>query len=163
MVALPGIAAPAGVGRCLEAAYRGQCPGVDPDELMRWRAESRAAFQKRSVEDVLRDVEAARRELLLAVTEEQANVDMGWPAQREYADLRGRQIPELPEAACREGISFLSAVKDRDGREKVVLQAAPAELVRRFLAGELVPGLCDYYGDPARGFAGGYTSPKGQS
>lgn len=44
------------------------------------------------------------------------------------------------------------------GREKVVLQAVPqgSDLVHRFLAGEIVPGLKDYYGDPARGFAGGY-------
>jgi hypothetical protein len=38
----------------------------------------------------------------------------------------------------------------------VVLMAAPPDLVRRFLSGEIVPGLVDYYGDPARGFAGGY-------
>jgi hypothetical protein len=43
------------------------------------------------------------------------------------------------------------------GREKVVLQAAPADLVRRFLAGEVVPGLKDMYGAPERGFAGGYV------
>jgi hypothetical protein len=77
----------------------------------------------------------------------------------EYADLRGRDIPELPEAACREGTAFLATQRDRDGREKVVLQAAGPDLVRRFLAGEIVPGLIDYYGDPERGFAGGYVRP----
>lgn len=40
----------AAADHCLAAAYRGECPGVDPDALMRWRAESRAAFQGRSVE-----------------------------------------------------------------------------------------------------------------
>lgn len=75
----------------------------------------------------------------------------------DYADFRGLDpIPELPEAAAREGIPFLATVKDRDGREKVVLQVAGPELVKRFMDGSLVPGLVDVYGDPARGFAGGY-------
>jgi len=137
----------AAADHCLAAAYRGECPGVDPDELMKWRAETRAAHQGRSVNDVLADVEAARTVLRESRTE------------AGYADLRGRSIPELPEAAAREGIPFIATVKDRDGREKVVLQAAPVPLVQRFLAGELIPGLVEYYGDPARGFAGGYTTP----
>lgn len=31
----------AAADHCLGAAYRGECPGVDPDALMRWRAEGR--------------------------------------------------------------------------------------------------------------------------
>jgi hypothetical protein len=27
----------AAADHCLAAAYRGECPGVDPDALMRWR------------------------------------------------------------------------------------------------------------------------------
>jgi hypothetical protein len=137
----------AAADHCLESAYRGLCPGVDPERLMRWRAESRAAFQGRTVEAVLADVESARRILQEAIAQ----------GDREFADLRGFGIiPELPEAACREGIPFLAEMADRDGRRKVVLQAAPPDLVARFLAGEVVPGLVDTYGDPARGFAGGY-------
>jgi hypothetical protein len=65
-------------------------------------------------------------------------------------------VPELPEAAAREGIAFLATVRERDGREKVVLQAAPPELIAAFLRGDICPELVDRYGDPARGFAGGY-------
>lgn len=166
----------AAADHCLESAYRGRCPGVDPDALMRWRAESRAAFQKRTVADVLRDVEAARAILrAAAVAPKRLVVDLLHPADREgyvaaasgsgdeyydgyavVADLRGRHVPELPEAAAREGIAFLAAVKDRDGREKVVLQAASPQLVALFLAGGVVAGLVDMYGDPMRGLAGGY-------
>jgi len=32
----------AAADHCLGAAYRGECPGVEPDELMQWRAESPA-------------------------------------------------------------------------------------------------------------------------
>jgi hypothetical protein len=174
---------------CLEAAYRGRCPGVDPDALMQWRAESRAAFQGRKWRcckcGQVRDDSEPGRTWNLSVEDANSPGGQGpcggtheWrsPAQQlladveiarealrdafvgEYADLRGRSIPELPEAAAREGIPFAAAVRDRDGREKVVLQAASPDLVRRFLAGEIVPGLMDTYGDPARGFAGGYTS-----
>ncbi len=154
----------AAADQCLEAAYRGRCPGVKPDALMRWRVESRAAFQGRTVSAVLADVEAARKRLLDAAVEGYY-VPLG-PAggdDMDYehialADLRGENIPELPEAAAREGVPFLATVKDRDGREKVVLQSASPELVQRFLAGEIVPGLVDRYGDPARAFAGGYIA-----
>lgn len=151
----------AAADHCLEAAYRGRCPGVDPDALMRWRAESRAAFQGRAVADVVADVEAARQRLRAAVTHP-ADIEScprwsdGTPMASEYADLRGESIPELPEAAARECIPFIAEQTGRDGRRKVVLMAAPPKLVSRFMAGEVVPGLVDYYGDPMRGLAGGY-------
>lgn len=143
----------AAADHCLEHAYRGRCPGVDPEELMTWRAASRADFQKRPVSEILSEISAARALLRKAVTVNSHGV---------YADLRGRSIPELPEAAAREGIPFLASVQepDRAGmntfREKVVIQAAPPELVSRFMAGEIIQGLTDVYGDPQRGFAGGY-------
>jgi hypothetical protein len=166
----------AAADHCLAAAYRGECPGVDPDALMRWRVASRAAHQGRTEEEVLADVETARRMLRESAGSGGCPRCGGWggcigempphgddetchAGPYRLADLRGESIPELPEAAAREGIPFLASVRDRDGREKVVLQCATPELVERFLAGELVPGLVDMYGDPARGFAGGYTSP----
>lgn len=170
----------AAADHCLNAAYRGQCPGVDPDALMQWRAESRAAFQKRSVAEVLADVEAARKKLRDAIADQVARSGYGQPS--EYigngqirwdngsgymevsdcdfmgiiADLRGEHIHELPEASAREGIPFLASMQDRDGRKKVSIMGAGERLVRKFLDGKLVSGLADYYGDPARGFAGGY-------
>src|SRR5690606_24913959 len=53
----------AAADHCLAAAYAGECPGVDPDALMVWRAETRAAFQGRSPDDILADVERARQAL----------------------------------------------------------------------------------------------------
>jgi len=161
----------AAADHCLGAAYRGECPGVDPDELMTWRAESRAAFQGRSVDAVLADVEAAREEIRMAAGyREQRYVDACELAEScgdEYhgplagmlADLRGKHVPELPEAACREGIPYIATITDRDGREKVVMGAASDVLVREFLSGRIVDGLTGMYGDPARGFAGGYITP----
>lgn len=53
----------AAADHCLSAAYRGECPGVDPDALMQWRAESRAKFQGRPVAEVLLDIERAKAEI----------------------------------------------------------------------------------------------------
>jgi hypothetical protein len=132
---------------CLAAAYRGECPGVDPDTLMQWRVESRAAFQGRSAEAIMADVERARAALQSA-----PQVD-SLPGR--VADFRSGTIPELPEAAAREGIAFLATVADRDGRKKIVLQCATPEQIDAFLREHPAQ---DKYGDPARGFAGGYLA-----
>jgi hypothetical protein len=134
----------AAADHCLAAAYRGECPGVDPDELMRWRAASRAAFQRRTEAEVLADVERAIDTLRAA-----PRVTIAGVAVADLGDAT--TVPEAPEAACRAGVPFLATVTERDGRRKQVLQAAPAEVVSAWMAEH--PGS---YGDPARGFAGRY-------
>jgi len=48
-VAIPSdLVLTAAADHCLAAAYRGECPGVDPRALMQWRATSRAEFQRGS-------------------------------------------------------------------------------------------------------------------
>src|SRR5690606_33311228 len=117
----------AAADHCLAAAYRGECPGVDPDELMHWRVAVRAAHQGRPVAELLEDVEQACERLRAAPV-----VALG--ERLAARDLRGKHVPELPEAAVREGMVYLATVADRDGREKVVLGGhADAEMVRAFL------------------------------
>lgn len=140
----------AAADHCLAAAYQGKCPGVDPDELMTWRAETRASFQRRSVGEVLADVDRARSALRVAESIELA------PGVRAK-DMRGKDYPELPEAAAREGVCFLAALKERDGSIKVVCQAGSPEQIRAFMnCWAVKQGLERVYGDPERGFAGGY-------
>lgn len=140
----------AAADHCIGAAYRGRCPGIDPEELGRWRAKWRAEFQKRSVEEVLADVEATTRAL------EQAPVVFF--GDRWFRDMRREEVyPELPEAGLRAGISYLSGpLKDRDQRVKYCASGIKSE-IEAFLAhaGEQL-GLVDIYGDPERGYAGGY-------
>lgn len=178
----------AAADHCLAAAYRGECPGVDPDALMRWRVEQRAAHQGRSVEEVLADVERAREALMDApvvrLSPEPWEPACGvhgrtgacWqsggpdPSVRTDAcyamgdpllavDMRERVVPELPEAAAREGVCFLARLPGPDGRTKIVCQAGSPEQIRAFMtAWAPAQGLVDIYGDPARGFAGGYLA-----
>src|SRR5690606_30679244 len=190
----------AAADHCLGAAYRGECPGVDPDALLRWRVEQRARFQGRNAEQILEDIERARDLLSDPDTVELApgirvvdvrgyclvTHDCGRKELRHenYMDhvshkhgcpgspYTPRQwcngwtvepgIPELPDAAAREGVAYLATVSvDGSGREcrpKIVLGGCTTpEMVRAFLE-DWAPahGLVDCYGDPARGFAGGY-------
>jgi len=57
---IPNAALIAAADHCLAAAYRGECPGVNPDALMAWRVRSRSDFQGRPESEVIRDIEAAR-------------------------------------------------------------------------------------------------------
>ncbi len=141
----------AAADHCLAAAYRGECPGVDPDALMRWRVETRAKHQGLTTEALLSRINGAR----LALRDAE-RVDLG--NGQTVADLRDREVPELPEAAVRDGVAYLATVADRDGRKKIVLGGHTSpETVKAFLeTWAPAQGLVDLYGDPARGFAGGY-------
>jgi hypothetical protein len=76
-------------------------------------------------------------------------------------DLRGPAIPELPEAAARDGVCFLASLRERDGRTKVVCQSGTPEQIEAFMCvWGPAHGLTDIYGDPARGFAGGYLAAR---
>lgn len=143
----------AAADHCLGAAYQGECPGVEPDGLMRWRAASRAAYQRRSVEAVLADVEATTAALRdaqpIGLSEDTISV----------ADMRREPpYPELPEAAARAGRGYISGpLIGPDGRRKYTCSGSP-EQVRAFMS-IWAPdhGIVGIYGDPARGFAGGYA------
>lgn len=141
----------AAADHCLGAAYHGDCPGVDPDALMRWHVASRAAFEGRSEQAVLRDVEAARMALRAASRVELApGIDA--------ADMRETPVRELLMAAAREGQCCLSAVRARDGRTKIGCLVGSAAQVETFMQ-TWAPAqhLVDIYGDAVRGFAGAYV------
>ena len=141
----------AAADHCLRAAYAGECPGVEPDDLLAFRAASRAAFQRRSPEEVQADVEATTEALRMGPLEYLGN---GYTARDMRRDP---PWPELPEAAARLGESYIAGpIPDRSGRAKITCSGVPA-VVRVFMD-EWAPGegLQDIYGDPARGFAGGY-------
>jgi hypothetical protein len=138
----------AAADHCLRDAYAGRCPAVSQDDVAEFRIRTRARHQGRSEAAVMADIEAAMRVLCQAPV-----LDLTADSGFEVKDIRGLgPIPELPEAACRLGTPFLAHVGD-----KIVLQVADSSLARVFMecwapAQELIR----IYGDPARGFAGGY-------
>jgi|SRR5579885_395507 len=157
----------AAADHCLTAAYKGQCPGVDPQRLMIWRAESRAKYQRRKVEDVLKDVESTTQALLNAQRE---CAHCGYPEPQckcpqplLIADMTraledGGPYPELPEAAARIGIGYVAGPMIAESRTKYVMSGTPDEV--RAWINSASGFLIDIYGDPERGFAGGYLPPN---
>jgi len=137
----------AAADHCLAAAYAGRCPGVDPENVKVFRENSRAEFLELSLEEY-RDLISKAEQALLEAPELVPGIK----------NLGEQHVREAPEAACRLGIAFLAQITEKgSGRKKVVLQGAVRpEHVNAFKAGELIPGLKDAYGDPQRGFAGGY-------
>lgn len=138
----------AAADHCLADAYAGRCPGIDPDELQTYRMQTRAKAQNRTVSDVQKDVQQAKIKLTLAPVIQIAGVSV--------ADCRGQTIPELPEAAARMQTPFISDFMLTDGRIKVGLMSAPQNVVQTWMQ---TCGLNDLYGDPARGYAGGFYQP----
>jgi hypothetical protein len=164
----------AAADHCLGSAYKGECPGVDPEALLAWRMVSRAAFQGRAVAEVEAETAAARQALraapmLLVPKYPGVAVEAGalwlqidWQAisRIDYGirDLRGPVIPELPEAAVREGVCFVATMPPtaREPRTKIVCMSGTPEQIQAFQRWAAAEGLTGIYGDPARGFAGGY-------
>lgn len=141
----------AAADHCLGAAYAGACPGVDPDALLRWHVASRAAFEQRSSDAVLHDVEATRIALRTAPRIELAHGVFA-------ADVRAAPPAELLLAAAREGQCCVSAVTARDGRTKIgCLVGSEAQVTSFMHTWAPAHHLVDVYGDPVRGFAGGYV------
>lgn len=143
----------AAADHCLAAAYRGQCPGVDPNELAEWRIQSRAEYQRKNPSILRQQIEAAKALLRKAPSAVIGGV--------RVADMTHMgHVPELPEAAALTGIPFIAKTKDRGGLDKIVIQAAPPEAVEAFIQSwAQALGLTNVYGDPMRGFAGGFVNP----
>lgn len=130
---------------CLGAAYKGQCPGVSPEAMRSHRTRVRSAFQGISPEELETLVASAEVELEKAPEFSPGIKDM----------RRDTPVPELPEAALRKGIGYISGpLVGKDGRRKFTCSGS-REQVEAFIQAN-PRGLVDVYGDPARGFAGGY-------
>jgi hypothetical protein len=163
----------AAADHCLGAAYAGKCPGVDVGALGEWRIAARAAHQGRSADEIRTDIESSMAALraapmvtLLDVADMPHTYDHDWSrsvcdgCNREPVvcrDMRDIHVSELPEAGTRLGESYIAiGLPGPDGRRKVVCSGT-GEVVSAFLNNWAARnGLADCYGDPARGFAGGY-------
>lgn len=142
----------AAADHCLGAAYRGDCPGVEPQTLLRWHVASRAAFERRTTADILADITATQR-----VLQQAPRVQLA--AGCLTADVRDARVPELLLAAASAEQCCLSAVVARDGRTKIgCLVGSPAQITAFMKEWAPAQGLIDVYGDPLRGFAGAYRA-----
>lgn len=136
----------AAADHCLTAAYQGKCPGVSVEDLRSFREESRAKAKNISIDELQSQIEAAIEVLNTAPTIEMANHSVVFIEEPNLP-------PELAEASARIAKPYVYLRTERDGRKKSGVRSAPVEVVKAFIEN---CDLNDIYGDPHRGFAGGY-------
>ncbi len=175
---MPRLRLIAAADHCLSHAYRYRCPGISGIEVAAHRNETRSAWQGRPVEALVADIGRAA-EALRAAPEMETTPDpecpecggtglcagdegdeVACPVCATYiADMRGRpHLPEMGEASAQMGQCFVAdGLPGPDGRVKVSCASGSPEEIRAFQRWAVAQGLVDIYGDPARGFAGGYV------
>jgi hypothetical protein len=136
---------------CLTAAYRGECPGVSPEELAEFRIRTRSVNRNIPRELLLEQIEAARQLLVEAPRLEIEGVPVAWIAQAD-------EIPELSEASARYNIPYMYHQRENpySERMKAGILGASARVIRHWMS---TCELTDVYGAPERGYAGGYYTP----
>jgi hypothetical protein len=134
----------AAADHCLMHAYQGRCPGVTAHELRAWRTQSRARARGLQEEELARQIAQASVKLQQADRIKLGGIDVAFVSD---------EIPEAPEASAREGIPYVYVRRENDGRTKAGIQSAPPEAIQEWMD---TCGLQGIYGDPQRGFAGGY-------
>ncbi len=146
----------AAADHCLSAAYQGQCPGISPDAIFDWRMQSRAAFQNVPVDELKKTV---KNSVELLKNAEAVNTPDG--IKQKFVRLDGT-IPEAPEAAAITGIAVEYQMMDnRKGQMKVgLIGVLDPSLGKWWMEQKRAEGLEGIYGDPVRGFAGGYLPTK---
>lgn len=139
---------------CLNHAYQGHCPGVEPFEVRQSRIAGRAQFQRISEEQMLTKINAA-----IAVIKQLPSIEI---AGHPFKDAMDRFVPELPEASAMLNMPIIYTRREpRLGLTKVgVLNGtAPALVAWMKWASEQIY-LMQLYGDPDRGYAGAYVRPS---
>lgn len=133
---------------CLTAAYQGECPGVDPDELLFMRASWQALMTYRSMGDTLTSILAAAK----AVNQ---HYD---PAAGMSIFLDPTRTPaDLPEGAARAGKAVRYRSLSLDGVLKEMVKGGTPAQLAAFIAEHEALGRRTY-GNPYRGYAGAYLT-----
>lgn len=134
---------------CPSHAFMGRCPGIDIAELKAMRARNSAAFNKMTEAEWLATVDAA-----IATLRE---LPVAYAGGGEYR-VAVEDIPLLNHAQLIAGIpvQYIMQGNARDARCKVGLLGGEPEMISAWMAEKSAGELVDVYGDPQRGYAGGY-------
>ena len=135
----------AAADHCLTSAYQGLCPGVLPADLQAWREQSRSQARGIEPEKLRRQISMALESLKAAPRVTLEGIEVAW--------FDGEPPREASEASARAAFPYAYIKKQDDGRVKSGIRSAPAKAVAYWMKN---CGLKNTYGDPQRGFAGGY-------
>lgn len=131
---------------CLTAAYQGQCPGVDPHELLFLRASWKAHITQRTLTDVMEGI-------LEAAARVRRHLDA---VSGESRFLDPTRVPaDLPEGAAYAGIPVRYRAWMPDGRVKEMFKGGTPGAIEAFLDEHRAAGR-EVYGNPHRGYGGAY-------
>lgn len=131
---------------CLTAAYQGECPGVDPEELLFLRASWQAKIANKPLHEVIDSILLAAR-----LVERAYRKELG-----ESRFLDPTKVPAgLPEGSAYAGKAVRYRTLGPAYELKEMLKGATPAQIRGFMlehqrAGRMV------YGNPYRGYAGAY-------
>lgn len=134
----------AAADHCPSQAYRGECPGIDVQALARWRTASRAQRRGISEEEMERLIEEAKVMLETAEHIPFCGTLLPWLDSRKG---------EVTEASARYNIPFMYRDVTKEGKQKAGIMGAPAHVISAWMK---ECGLPRVYGNPHRGYAGGY-------
>lgn len=135
----------AAADHCLTAAYQGLCPGVDPADLRAFREQTRSKARGLPVDVLRQQIEEASHALQSAPQLDIAGAKVAW--------FEADPPNETSEASARLATPYMYVRRQDDGRRKAGIRSAPAAVVDFWIRN---CGLNQVYGDPQRGFAGGY-------
>lgn len=132
---------------CLSAAMRGECPGIDPDELMSWRIMARSAMAE--IQPWL-----LRRMIGRAVERIEHLPRLNFRGV-QIVDASFDTTPELRDAAALVHVPIITTRMNASGNLKIGLYGAQPDVVSSWLAMMEASGLADHtYGNPYREYAG---------
>ncbi len=144
----------AATDHCPHAAYRGDCRGIDPGNVVSFSAEQIALSNDLSVKDVLRDVYRFIHKIKSGKNQKVAGTEF-YHHKTQITTNHAWLV--LREAALWHGIGVVAPILV--GREewlKVAGHTTP-KFIKTFMEGALFPSIqmTRVYGDPSRGYAGG--------
>ena len=131
---------------CLTAAYQGECPGVDPNELLFLRASWRAKMSGRSLGDVVDGILHAAK-----LVKRHYDSEYGETVFLDPTEVTA----DLAEGAAYAGTPVRYRDLSREGQLKEMLKGATSEHIERFMETHRQAGR-QVYGNPYRGYAGAY-------
>lgn len=144
---------------CFAAAVRGECPDIDPENVLDLKISEIAKSTNLSQKEVVKRIFK-----YLGFIRDYQRVHM---CGNDVVDLRAVDLGSgysadslsFGVAQAMAGVATLASCSDASGRPKILFYSSDADQVRYFMnfyANETLD-LTDVYGVPMRGYAGGYV------
>lgn len=136
---------------CLSAAMRGECKGIDPEELMSWRIRARASMADMAPWRLKRMITRAVERI-----ESLPRIDI---CGMQVVDGTFDATPELRDAAAIARVPILTTRKGAAGNVKVGLYGAAPEVISGWMKAMGDSGFVEnVYGCPMREYSGAILS-----